>query len=417
MKEFGAQLNFDDLLQARPHWSAADCRSLCPQQTAQPREANEFDERLSCDAQDPFVAFQHRLDPWWNQAVCFLLPSIYAQLKYGDFWTGFFVLGKWQGQRDVRARAELLVGPRCACLRTKWVSSGCLRWCICLNATWTVNSTAHLWGDRRYQLAGNPCESTFTSVVAVGEGWHDWHHKYPYDYAAAEGGAWAQYNPSKVVRRQSVPSIWETTNRKTARLRLMRRACLRVFDVQLIDTAAFFGFVWDRRRALGAWAIRKAELEREAKHRRQLEAEVVKNSAPLAAAQAIREELEKEFAKVSVWRSLVRRSLLGKGTGIETQWHWRVGRWRWAEFPLSDVCAAVFDGGFGAFGGGLLGDVRVVPGVPLFLLALPLDAASHGSQQLRAGLSLLCASDASLRSGGGAFQHLWCAELHRRLAD
>ncbi|CDJ61496.1 fatty acyl-CoA desaturase, putative [Eimeria maxima] len=77
-------------------------------------------------------------------------------------------------------------------------AGSCLRWCICLHATWTVNSTAHIWGDRRYTVEGNPCESCFTALVAVGEGWHDWHHKYPYDYAASEGGIFDQYNPSKL---------------------------------------------------------------------------------------------------------------------------------------------------------------------------------------------------------------------------
>lgn len=79
-------------------------------------------------------------------------------------------------------------------------------------------------------------------------------------------------------------------------------ACL---SLQLIDTAAFFGFVWDRRRALGAWEIRRAELEKETRERRNREAEEVKKRAPYAAAQAVRDELEKEFGSVNVWRSLV----------------------------------------------------------------------------------------------------------------
>ena len=69
--------------------------------------------------QDSVVVWQRKLDPYWNQTMCFILPGIYAQYKYGSFWLGFFVLGV-------------------------------LRWLICLHATWTVNSVAHLWGDRPY---------------------------------------------------------------------------------------------------------------------------------------------------------------------------------------------------------------------------------------------------------------------------
>lgn len=70
---------------------------------------------------------------------------------------------------------------------------------MCLHATWTVNSVAHFWGDRPYAPKTRPSESIFTSFVAVGEGWHNWHHLYPFDYAAAEGGVFQHYNPSKLV--------------------------------------------------------------------------------------------------------------------------------------------------------------------------------------------------------------------------
>lgn len=157
--------------------------------------------------QDPFVRFQHRLDPWWNQFWCFVMPAIYAHYKYNDFWSGFFVLG---GQHKHPHKDLRSIFLECPCQRAHAVfyfpmlfvllcTAGCLRWCICLHATWTVNSTAHIWGDRRYTVEGNPCESCFTALVAVGEGWHDWHHKYPYDYAASEGGIFDQYNPSKLV--------------------------------------------------------------------------------------------------------------------------------------------------------------------------------------------------------------------------
>jgi stearoyl-CoA desaturase (delta-9 desaturase) len=75
-----------------------------------------------------------------------------------------------------------------------------------------VNSAAHLWGGRPYDPDSNPSENSFVSIAALGEGWHNWHHKctrepwlqaprpqrrcdrapsygrYPFDYAASEYG-------------------------------------------------------------------------------------------------------------------------------------------------------------------------------------------------------------------------------------
>ena len=73
-----------------------------------------------------------------------------------------------------------------------------LRYVICLHATWSVNSVAHSFGNRPYNKNIPPCESKFTSIVACGEGWHNFHHVYPYDYAASEYGILNQWNPTKL---------------------------------------------------------------------------------------------------------------------------------------------------------------------------------------------------------------------------
>lgn len=198
---------------------------------------------------------------------------------------------------------------------------GCLRWCICLHATWTVNSTAHIWGDRRYCVEGNPCESCFTALVAVGEGWHDWHHKYPYDYAAAEGGVWDQYNPSKLVGRHNI------LHRRTSRQRKAMRygwpliavnAC-DVHPLQFIDCAAWFGMAWDRRRATTAWQMLKAEREQHIAGRQQREADARTHCEALAAVHSLREVLRVKSAKTSTLQSLVRaQSTTHAGVGLLT---------------------------------------------------------------------------------------------------
>nr|XP_049692882.1 acyl-CoA Delta-9 desaturase-like [Helicoverpa armigera] len=61
-----------------------------------------------------------------------------------------------------------------------------LRYVISLHSTWFVNSIAHLYGTRPYDKNLQPVESWFVSVVTFGEGWHNYHHAFPWDYKAAE---------------------------------------------------------------------------------------------------------------------------------------------------------------------------------------------------------------------------------------
>lgn len=63
-----------------------------------------------------------------------------------------------------------------------------IRYALVLNFTWSVNSFAHLWGNKPYNPLISPCENKFVSYVAIGEGWHNYHHTYPYDYKASEFG-------------------------------------------------------------------------------------------------------------------------------------------------------------------------------------------------------------------------------------
>mmetsp|Transcript_17783 Transcript_17783/g.20484 ORF Transcript_17783/g.20484 Transcript_17783/m.20484 type:complete len:333 (+) Transcript_17783:123-1121(+) len=150
--------------------------------------------------EDPLVMFQKRLDPWFTLYMCYVFPAQVAKHFWGeDFWTAFYVCGG-------------------------------LRYCCVLHFTWLVNSAAHLYGDHPYDTLSYPAENPVVSFFAVGEGWHNWHHKYPFDYAASEFGISSQFNPSKL----------------------------------LIDTFAFFGGVWGRKRGCGSWAMGRVRIDRDA---------------------------------------------------------------------------------------------------------------------------------------------------------
>lgn len=60
-----------------------------------------------------------------------------------------------------------------------------------------VNSAAHMFGEKPYNGKIASTENSFVSFGAIGEGYHNYHHAYPYDYAAGEMGN--LFNPTKLL--------------------------------------------------------------------------------------------------------------------------------------------------------------------------------------------------------------------------
>ncbi|CAN8020536.1 unnamed protein product [Ixodes persulcatus] len=89
---------------------------------------------------------------------CFYLPAVLPHYMFGEtYWNAFFV-------------------------------STMLRYVFSLNFTWLVNSAAHLWGCRPYDKHISPAENRFVSWAAIGEGFHNYHHTFPWDYSTSELG-------------------------------------------------------------------------------------------------------------------------------------------------------------------------------------------------------------------------------------
>ncbi|XP_076643231.1 acyl-CoA Delta-9 desaturase [Halictus rubicundus] len=66
---------------------------------------------------------------------------------------------------------------------------GCVfRYTVSLHLTWLVNSAAHIWGMKPYDTSIGPTENVSVAILAFGEGWHNYHHVFPWDYKAAELG-------------------------------------------------------------------------------------------------------------------------------------------------------------------------------------------------------------------------------------
>jgi len=165
------------------------------------KDVVEAGKKLNFDdlVEDSVVMFQKKFDPWFALFMCFVFPGLVCMLWGDNFWNGYWV-------------------------------AGALRYIYVLHVTWLVNSAAHLYGDHPYDPKSWPAENTFVSLGALGEGWHNWHHKYPFDYAASEFGIAKQFNPTKLF----------------------------------IDTCCMLGLASERKRATGAWSklriLREEEL-------------------------------------------------------------------------------------------------------------------------------------------------------------
>nr|XP_039265258.1 stearoyl-CoA desaturase 5-like isoform X2 [Styela clava] len=81
---------------------------------------------------------------------------------------------------------ETLWNSYCACVA---------RYCVLLNAAFSVNSFAHLLGSRPYDVSINPRENKIVAFFAMGEGFHNYHHAFPQDYSTSEFGI-SKLNPT-----------------------------------------------------------------------------------------------------------------------------------------------------------------------------------------------------------------------------
>jgi fatty-acid desaturase len=75
-----------------------------------------------------------------------------------------------------------------------------LVWGFCLptvtlaHATFAINSVNHLWGSRRFATPDDSRNNFWTALLALGEGWHNNHHRFP--RAARNGLYWWEIDPT-----------------------------------------------------------------------------------------------------------------------------------------------------------------------------------------------------------------------------
>jgi len=107
---------------------------------------------------DPLLAFQHKYYKTLAVLVCFVMPTVVPYFAWGES------------------------------LEVAYFTAALFRYCAVLHATWSVNSFAHMFGMRPYDKGINPRQNIGVTLATVGEGWHNYHHTFPYDYRSSEFG-------------------------------------------------------------------------------------------------------------------------------------------------------------------------------------------------------------------------------------
>lgn len=112
---------------------------------------------------DPIVMFQHKHYLSLVLAMNFGVPLLIGYLA-GDVW-GVLLLG--------------------GLFRLVWSH----------HTTFFINSLAHMWGTRPYTDENTARDNPFLALVTYGEGYHNYHHIFQYDYR--NGIYWYQFDPTK----------------------------------------------------------------------------------------------------------------------------------------------------------------------------------------------------------------------------
>jgi len=73
--------------------------------------------------------------------------------------------------------------------------AGFLRLVVQWHATFAVNSFAHWIGSQPYSTANSARDSVWTALISMGEGYHNFHHRFQADYR--NGVRWYHFDPTK----------------------------------------------------------------------------------------------------------------------------------------------------------------------------------------------------------------------------
>lgn len=112
---------------------------------------------------DPWVRLQDRVHLPVGLLVGFVLPALIAA-RWGDAWGGLLL-------------------------------AGFLRLALQYQVTFSINSLAHRVGRQPYSTRSSARDSVLAALVTLGEGYHNFHHRFPADYR--NGVRFFHFDPTK----------------------------------------------------------------------------------------------------------------------------------------------------------------------------------------------------------------------------
>jgi stearoyl-CoA desaturase (delta-9 desaturase) len=91
--------------------------------------------------------------------------------------------------------APLVVGMMTGHLLGAFLLSVCTRITLVSHSTFCINSVCHTFGKATYDPASSARDHWFVALLTNGEGYHNFHHRFPSDYR--NGIRWYHWDPSK----------------------------------------------------------------------------------------------------------------------------------------------------------------------------------------------------------------------------
>ncbi|XP_053610084.1 acyl-CoA Delta(11) desaturase [Plodia interpunctella] len=147
---------------------------------------------------DPVVMFQKKHYMKMMFVLCFVMPTLIPVYCWGETWTNAFFIPT------------------------------ILRYTIGINVVWSINSFAHTFGYRPYDKSLNPRDNIGTWMICV-EGFHNYHHTFPWDYRATEYPFYNMLTPT-IVFIDAMAKIGQAYDLKSVSPEIIRQRTYRTGD-------------------------------------------------------------------------------------------------------------------------------------------------------------------------------------------
>ncbi|CAB3224471.1 unnamed protein product [Arctia plantaginis] len=105
---------------------------------------------------NPVVMFQHRNASWLLHLLAFIIPTVTTWMWGESLWNSWFI--------------------------------NTYRVMITSNLSFAGNSVNHLWGCKPYDKTMTAAQNIYFLFLTLGEGFHNFHHVFPWDYRSGEIG-------------------------------------------------------------------------------------------------------------------------------------------------------------------------------------------------------------------------------------